>query len=111
MDTSDILHLPVAKGGSLSSGERQLLALARAVLRRTNIVIMDEATSQIDSNLDDKVRMLVLEKGIVSRKSLDPTHNPRGVGGHNDLDHCTSLEYSDGLRQGASSWCWRDLRV
>ena len=40
---------------SLSAGEKQLLALARAILRRTNIIIMDEATSQVDSNLDDKV--------------------------------------------------------
>lgn len=44
--------------GSLSAGEKQLLALARATLRRTNIIIMDEATSQIDLNLDDQVRCL-----------------------------------------------------
>jgi len=42
---------------SLSAGEKQLLALARAILRRTNIIIMDEATSQVDSNLDDKVNV------------------------------------------------------
>jgi ABC-type multidrug transport system fused ATPase/permease subunit len=40
---------------SLSAGERQLLALARATLRRTSIIIMDEATSQIDTSLDDQV--------------------------------------------------------
>ncbi|KAG5732825.1 ATP-dependent bile acid permease, partial [Termitomyces sp. T112] len=38
---------------SLSAGEKQLLSIARAILRRTNIIIMDEATSQIDTNLDD----------------------------------------------------------
>ncbi|KAG6837333.1 hypothetical protein H0H93_011428 [Arthromyces matolae] len=38
---------------SFSAGEKQLLSIARAILRRTNVVIMDEATSQIDSNLDD----------------------------------------------------------
>jgi ABC-type multidrug transport system fused ATPase/permease subunit len=42
---------------SLSAGEKQLLAIARAILRRTNIIIMDEATSQVDSNLDDKVTL------------------------------------------------------
>jgi len=41
--------------GSLSAGEKQLLAVARATLRRTNIIILDEATSQVDSYLDDQV--------------------------------------------------------
>jgi len=49
------LEMPISQGGSLSAGERQLVALARAVLRKTNIIIMDEATSQIDSRLDDQV--------------------------------------------------------
>ena len=49
------LDMPISQGGSLSAGERQLMALARAVLRRTNIIIMDEATSQIDSHLDEQV--------------------------------------------------------
>lgn len=43
--------------GSLSAGEKQLVALARAVMRKTNIIIMDEATSQIDTRLDDQVRI------------------------------------------------------
>ena len=48
------LHMPVTQH-SLSAGEKQLVAIARAILRRTNIVVMDEATSQIDSRLDDDV--------------------------------------------------------
>ncbi|KAH6917037.1 pleiotropic drug resistance ABC transporter [Coprinopsis sp. MPI-PUGE-AT-0042] len=53
---------------SLSAGEKQLLALARAILRGTNIIIMDEATSQIDMELDDKIQKTIREEtagGIV----------------------------------------------
>jgi len=53
--TPNILDMPIDKGGSLSAGERQLMALARAILRRTSVIIMDEATSQIDVELDEEV--------------------------------------------------------
>jgi len=48
--------------GSMSAGEKQLLALARATLRRTNVIIMDEATSQIDSKLDDQIQRTIREE-------------------------------------------------
>lgn len=54
-DAKITLDTPISQSGSLSAGERQLVALARAVLRRSNVVIMDEATSQIDTALDDQV--------------------------------------------------------
>ncbi len=60
---ASVLDMPVNQG-SLSAGERQLVALSRAILRRTNIIIMDEATSQIDSRLDDQVRLFYLIFGI-----------------------------------------------
>ncbi|PWN31582.1 P-loop containing nucleoside triphosphate hydrolase protein [Meira miltonrushii] len=51
-DFSD-LNFMVAEGGSnLSNGEKQLLCLARAILRNCKLIIFDEATSSVDFDTD-----------------------------------------------------------
>jgi len=43
------------RGSSLSSGERQLLALARAFLSKPRVLILDEATSNVDQQSESKI--------------------------------------------------------
>ncbi|KAI8092705.1 P-loop containing nucleoside triphosphate hydrolase protein [Halteromyces radiatus] len=51
------LNSPVTEGGhNLSQGQRQLLCLARALLKRSKLVIMDEATSSVDFETDRAIQ-------------------------------------------------------
>ena len=45
-------HVLEERGMDLSAGERQLISFARIVLKNTSVVIMDEATSAIDTDTE-----------------------------------------------------------
>ncbi len=47
-------------GASLSQGERQLLTIARAILTDAPILILDEATSSVDTVTEQKIRSAML---------------------------------------------------
>ncbi len=49
----------VSDGANLSSGQRQLLAIARAAVANPPVLILDEATSNIDTRTED-----LIEKGM-----------------------------------------------
>ncbi|EAU31366.1 hypothetical protein ATEG_08193 [Aspergillus terreus NIH2624] len=51
-----------AGGRNLSQGERQLIGLSRAVLRRSSIVILDEATASIDHESSLEIQQILREE-------------------------------------------------
>jgi ATP-binding cassette, subfamily B, bacterial MsbA len=62
-------------GNRLSGGQRQRIALARAILRDPEILILDEATSQIDVE-SERLIQEVLERFVKNRTAFMITHRP-----------------------------------
>src|SRR5205823_4082125 len=57
------LHTHIEAGGrNLSQGQRQLIGLTRAVLRRSPIVILDEATASIDHETSLEIQQIIREE-------------------------------------------------
>ena len=55
-------------GGNISKGQKQLLTIARAMLYNTRMLILDEATSNVDTNTEQQVQRAIrsLMKGKTS---------------------------------------------
>jgi ATP-binding cassette subfamily B multidrug efflux pump len=68
------VHTVLSEGGtSISSGERQLISIARAFARNPELIILDEATSYIDSETEQKIQD-ALVKLMANRTSIIVAH-------------------------------------
>jgi ATP-binding cassette, subfamily B, multidrug efflux pump len=84
-------------GGNLSQGQRQLLAIARVILAEPSILILDEATSSIDTRTELHIQdaLLTLMKG---RTSFVIAHRLNTI---RDADTIMVIDHGEIVEQGS----------
>lgn len=83
-EASPRLHLDSVveeDGLNFSLGQRQLMALARALVRGSRIIVCDEATSSVDMETDDKIQNTIAS-GFRGRTLLCIAHRLRTIIGY-----------------------------
>lgn len=98
-----IRHLPqgydtmlTADGGSLSQGQRQLLAIARAAVADPTVLVLDEATSSIDTRTE-KLIELGMNRLMEGRTVFIIAHRLSTV---RDCDTILVLEHGEIIERG-----------
>jgi len=84
-------------GGNISKGQKQLLTIARAMLYNTNMLILDEATSNVDTNTERQVQKAIrsLMRG---RTSFVIAHRLSTI---QNADNILVLDHGDVVEQGS----------
>ena len=83
-------------GGNISKGQKQLLTIARAMLYNTNMLILDEATSNVDTNTERQVQKAIrsLMRG---KTSFVIAHRLSTI---QNADNILVLDHGDVVEQG-----------
>jgi ABC-type multidrug transport system fused ATPase/permease subunit len=92
-------------GGSLSVGQRQLLCFARAMLRGSTILVMDECTANVDVETDALLQQMVRTKPWVDCTIFTIAHRLATV---IDYDKIAVLETGRLVEYGAPAALLRD---
>lgn len=83
-------------GGNISKGQKQLLTIARAMLCKTHMLILDEATSNVDTNTERQVQKAI--RSLMSdRTCFVIAHRLSTI---QNADRILVLEHGDVVEQG-----------
>ena len=83
-------------GGNISKGQKQLLTIARAMLYDTQMLILDEATSNVDTNTEQKVQRAMQEL-MRGKTSFVIAHRLSTI---QNADRILVMEHGDVMEQG-----------
>jgi ATP-binding cassette subfamily B protein len=84
------------RGGNLSQGQRQLLTIARAILADPGILILDEATSSVDTRTEARIQKALL-KLMEGRTSFVIAHRLSTI---RDADNVVVINDGEIIEQG-----------
>jgi len=84
------------RANNLSQGQRQLLAIARAVLADPAILILDEATSSVDTRTEARIQKALLRL-MEGRTSFVIAHRLSTI---RDADNVVVIDHGEIVEQG-----------
>jgi len=84
------------RAGNLSQGQRQLLAIARAILANPAILILDEATSSVDTRTEARIQKALLRL-MAGRTSFVIAHRLSTI---RDANHVLVINNGEIVEQG-----------
>ncbi|MCC7360339.1 MAG: ABC transporter ATP-binding protein [Anaerolineales bacterium] len=85
------------RAGNLSQGQRQLLAIARAILADPAILILDEATSSVDTRTEARIQKALLRL-MAGRTSFVIAHRLSTI---RDADNVVVIDHGEIVEQGS----------